>query len=176
MADLQKLARRVASGEIEAFDALVVATQGSLLKLAARIVGDVDEAEDILQGAYLRAFDALTGGAFDGRARVETWLHSIVVNGARDAYRVRKRRDVRLSDMALSDRVGPETALARVALRELADLLEGLPEEQRTALVLKEVEGMTSSEVAKTLGISEGAVEQRLVRARQTLRERMQHE
>jgi RNA polymerase sigma-70 factor (ECF subfamily) len=93
------------------------------------------------------------------------------VNAALDARRKRKRdASEPLDDAAIGER--GSTAEEVVALRELAAWLDELPDDQRTALLLKSVEGMSSAEVAEVLGCSEGAVEQRLVRARATLRER----
>jgi len=118
----------------------------------------------------MKAYQAIVAGQFDRRSRVETWLYRIVVNATIDAKRKRRRRATdELSDVAVE---GGTSAEATVALRELADWLGELPEEQQAALLLKSVEGMSSAEIAKILECSEGAVEQRLVRARATLRER----
>src|SRR5262249_31773929 len=142
----------------------------------ARITGDLAEAEDVLQEAFLRAFDALRNGRFDRRAGVETWLYRIVANASLDAVRARRRRHARVEldpegngDAATDD--GGRLA-ARAALRELSEWLAELPPDQRTAIVLKEVEGLSSSEVAEIMKSSVGAVEQRLVRARAALRRR----
>jgi RNA polymerase sigma-70 factor (ECF subfamily) len=142
---------------------------GSLVRLAARITGTQAEAEDVVQEAYIRAYRAIQAGRFDERSRVETWMHRIVVNAAIDHVRSRKPRVV--ADVALAaEPSDPSRAESVVALRELDDWLSGLPPEQRAAIVLKSVEGWTSAEIAQALGCSEGAVEQKLVRARNALR------
>lgn len=171
---LSAAVRRVEGGDHAAFADIVVATTPRLYRLAARIMADAGDAEDVLQDAYLRAFDALVAGRFDGRAGIETWMYRIVANTALDALRARRRRRKRVeiddtAEIAVDDagRLG-----ARAALRELAGVLEDLPAEQRTALVLKEIEGLSSNEVAEVMRCSVGAVEQRLVRARVTLRRR----
>lgn len=174
----RELARRARNGDDTAFQALVVATTPKLFRVAARIVGDAAEAEDVLQDAYLRAFDALSSGRFDEQSSVETWLYRIVANAALDALRARKRRrartEVELADEASTVNDEPRI-LARRALQELDQWLSELPEEQRMAIVLKELEGLSSNEVAAMMKCSVGAVEQKLVRARVTLRQRSEN-
>jgi len=186
---IQAACEAVAAGDAAAFSRVVEATSGRLFRLAARMVGDVGEAEDVLQDAYVRAFDALRSGRFDGRSSPETWLYRVVTNAALDAMRARKRR--RWWGLGGGKRPGPaaeegeadmadaaeqvssaERLAAREALRELSAWMADLPEEQRTALILKELEGLPTSEVATIMGSSVGAVEQRLVRARAALRRR----
>lgn len=173
---LEDAFKRVISGDRAAFNQIVEETTPRLFRLTARIVGDLSEAEDVLQEAYVRAFDALTAGRFDGRSGAYTWLYRIVTNASLDAMRARKRRRARIDSEASNDVeeavATNERLQARAALRELEELLEGLPPDQRTAIVLKEVEGLSSAEVADAMGSSVGAVEQRLVRARATLRAR----
>jgi RNA polymerase sigma-70 factor, ECF subfamily len=165
---------RVLQGEESAFDEIVEATSARLVRLAARLMGSVEEGEDIVQEAYLRAYRSLVDGSFDGRSRVQTWLGRIVTNAAIDALRSRRRREER--DVALGSAPnwgdGASLAEARVALAELDGWLGELPAEQRIALTLKAVEGMSSGEIADSMGTSEGAVEQLLVRARTALRKR----
>lgn len=156
---------------------IVRETAPRLYRLAARLTGDPSEAEDVLQESYVRACTQLAGRGFEGRSSTETWLHRIVVNAALDVLRSRRRRSARESRGAPVDEVlDPSSSLeARAALRELSGWLEDLPPEQRVALVLKELEGRSAAEIASLLGCSEGAVEQRLVRARAFLRERRKH-
>jgi RNA polymerase sigma-70 factor (ECF subfamily) len=173
-----EMTRHKGTADAGAFQALVAATAPKLLRVAARILGDIDEAEDVLQEAYLRAFDALAAGRFDEKCAVETWMYRIVANAALDALRARKRRrtqadgDVGDSDASVNDE---PRLLARRALVELDRWLAALPNEQRTAIVLKELEGLSSNEVAAIMKCSVGAVEQRLVRARTALRQRIEN-
>ena len=175
MSDLEAAVRRVVRGEHAAFADIVHATSARLVRLAARMTGNMADAEEIVQEAYVKAYRALSEGRFDRRSSVETWLYRIVANAAIDAMRERARRpeprDL-VGDVSLEQASGPEEAEARLALRELADFMQDLPPDQRAALVLKSLEGLTSPEIAKVTGSSEGAVEQRLVRARAALRER----
>ncbi len=167
--------RRMESGDREAFAAFVQATSARLVRLAARILGDVAEAEDVVQDAYCRAFDALRARRFDGRAELSTWLHRIVINGALDHLRRRRTRSQPQPPAPLV-LDGAEALEARAALELLARWMAELPPKQRVALVLKELEGLSSAEIASALACSEGAVEQHLVRARATLRERRSRE
>ncbi len=170
--DLSLVARRVRSGDTAAFRALVEHTQGDLFRLAARLLGSAADADEVLQDAYMKAYRALCDGKFDGRAGVRTWLYRVVTNTALDALRrraVRPAGDDAELETAVDSAPGAD---AQMALAELARWLDELPLEQRAALVLCGFEGLTNREASAVLGISEGAVEQRLVRARATLRER----
>jgi RNA polymerase sigma-70 factor (ECF subfamily) len=151
----------------------VESTGAGLVRYAARIVGSVADAEDAVQEGYVKAYDALVAGRFDGRSSLKTWLYRIVTRTAIDLRRSRTLREK--SDAALSPGVldGARAADAHVALGELEDLLEGLPDEQRSALVLRTMEGFTNREIGEILGCSEGAIEQRLVRARTALKQRV---
>jgi RNA polymerase sigma-70 factor, ECF subfamily len=169
VSDLEEAAQRVAAGDRSAFEAIVRSTQQPLLRTAARVLGSREEALDVLQDAYLRAFGALLDGSFDGRARVSSWLYRVVMNASLDALRARRRRPT--VPMADSEpEAGGNGTEARAALGELGRMLDLLPEDQRAALVLRELEGLSNAEVAEVLETTEGAIEQRLIRARATLR------
>lgn len=174
--ELDEAVQRVARGERAAFGRVVELSTPRLFRLAARMIGNPEEAEDVLQDAFIRAFDALVDGRFDGRSGAFTWLYRVVTNASLDAMRSRKRRRARFEPEGETEPAAPivtdDHLGARAALRELDVWLADLPEDQRAALVLKEVEGMTTQEVAEVTGSSVGAVEQRLVRARATLRKR----
>jgi RNA polymerase sigma-70 factor (ECF subfamily) len=169
--NLIEAVERVRSGDTAAFQRIVDGTSEKLVRLAARMLGNVVDAEDVVQEAYVKAYRALTTGEFDGRANVSTWLYRIVTNQAIDAMRGRARRPkpTDTADEFTSDLASAEQKLA---LAELSDWMSELPPDQRATLVLKAVEGMTSPEIAEVLQCSEGAVEQRLVRARAALRKR----
>jgi RNA polymerase sigma-70 factor (ECF subfamily) len=163
---------RVLAGDASAFQEIVAATSPTLVRLSARMMGNISDGEDVMQEAYVKAYRGLLDGRFDGRAQFGTWLRRIVVNSAIDAMRARARApqpSAELDDVGVDDAASAET---RLALREISDWLGALPADQRAALVLKSIEGHTSAEIAELMGCSEGAVEQRLVRARATLRQR----
>jgi RNA polymerase sigma-70 factor (ECF subfamily) len=169
--DLEKCAAAVSDGDPSAFPSLVAATQERLVRMSARLLGSVPDAEDAVQEAYLRAYRALVARKFDGRSSVTTWLHRIVLNATLDAKRAGKRGAAALPEEGLESGVSDAASTeARVALRELAGWLGALPEEQQVVVVLKAVEELSAAEIAAILQCSEGAVEQRLVRARAALR------
>jgi RNA polymerase sigma-70 factor, ECF subfamily len=167
---LDEAARRVQTGDTQAFQQIVEATSAELVRLGARMTGSVADAEDVVQDAYVKAYRSLVEGGFDQRSSVRTWLYRIVTNASIDALRARGRGAKPTADVADtvadSSRSPFGSAEAHVALGELADWLSELPPDQRAAIVLKAVEGFSSAEVARILECSEGAVEQRLVRAR----------
>lgn len=160
------------AGDTEAFRLIVEGCSTRLTRLGARMLGNVTDAEDLVQEALLRAHRALMDKQFDGRSSVETWLYRIVSNLAVDQLRAKKRRgpSVEATDEMLSD--DGNTAEARLALRELDELLIELSPEQRVALVLSAIEGCSNAEIATMMNTSEGSVEQRLVRARAALRQK----
>ncbi|MFZ5892618.1 MAG: RNA polymerase sigma factor [Myxococcota bacterium] len=167
--DLDEAASRFVAGDASAFQFIVENTIDALVRLGARMMGSVSDGEDVVQEAYLKAYRGLAEGRFDQRARLRTWLGRIVVNTAIDALRARKRAPLASRDL-LESPDASASAETRVALAELDAWLDGLPPDQRAAIVLKSIEGYTSAEVAEILECSEGAVEQRLVRARANLR------
>lgn len=164
-------AARALSTDARALEALVESTGPGLVRYAARILGSIADAEDAVQESYVKAYDALVLGRFDGRSSLKTWLYRIVTRTAIDLRRSRGRRERPLGDVLPEGSIdGMAGADAHVALRELEELFEGLPDEQRSALMLQAMEGFTNREIGEILECSEGAVEQRLMRARATLR------
>jgi len=170
---LENAADRVTKGDLEAFREIVQATSDQLVRVAARVIGDMAEAEDVVQESYISAYQALTQGQFDRRSHLPAWLRRIVINRAIDALRSRRRRP-RLDDSIEASWDGAASIDSRMALAELGDWMNELVPEQRVTLVLSVFEGMSNLEIAQAMGCSEGAVEQRLVRARVALRQRSQ--
>lgn len=158
---------------LPSFEQLVAETSADLYRLALRLTGDPAAASDVLQTTYLRAFEGLRAGTFRGECKLETWLYRIVMHAAFDARRADRRRDL-LHQAARCDDAAPERLEATVELSELRSALATLPEEQRSALVLKELHGLTGRQTAEVMERSEGAVEQLLVRARAELRRRFE--
>jgi RNA polymerase sigma-70 factor (ECF subfamily) len=171
--ELEEAARQVAHGNAAAFKRIVDATSAPLVRLGARMLGNVSDAEDVVQEAYVKAYRALVAGQFDARSSVKTWLYRIVTHSAIDASRARARQPLLTDSLeGNGDWGGLAQADARLALAELTDWLGALPPDQRAAITLKAVEGFSSAETAAILETTEGAVEQLLVRARSALRER----
>jgi RNA polymerase sigma-70 factor (ECF subfamily) len=169
---LRDAAQRVVRGDAAAFRHIVEQTSDRLVRLALRILGDRSEAEDVVQEAFVNAHRALSQNRFDFRAGIETWLYRVVTHAAVDAARGRARRQRLVEKLDVATPSAEFDIEAHLALQRLSDWLGQLPKEQAEALVLKAVEGLSSAEVAQILQCSEGAVEQRLVRARATLRQR----
>lgn len=167
--ELDDLVARIRRGDPGGFRRLVDRTAAPLVRVVARLVGDVPRAEELVQDSYLKAYRAMIDGSFDHRASVRTWLYRIAVNAAIDE--LRRPRPVIL---APADAPAGDHTDARLALREVAGWMDELPPEQRAALVLSALEGRSNREIAELLGCSEGAVEQRLVRARATLRRKQE--
>jgi RNA polymerase sigma-70 factor (ECF subfamily) len=166
-ADRALLAAHVA-GDREAFGLLVARHQSRLWAVALRTLGDREEAADALQDALVHAYRA--AGSYRGEARVTTWLHRVVVNACLDRVR---RRTVRAT-VALSEHRGevpdPRDALGdRETALELEAALAALPVEQRTAILLVDVQGLSVAEAAAVLGVATGTVKSRCSRGRARL-------
>ena len=180
--DIQIVAQ-VLEGNTEAFSALVQRHRERVYHTAYSLVGDLDEADDLAQEAFLKAFRALR--RFRGQSLFFTWLHRIAVNCCLDHLKSKHRRSfVSLEDYR-EDWDAPlawvgrsEKSDVRVERRELQELLEralgDLSEGYRVTFVLRELEGLTYEEIAELLGCSIGTVKSRLFRGRAKLREILQ--
>lgn len=174
------LIERCTAGEEGACAELVAAHQRMVFSLALHLLGDRDEALDLSQEVFLRVFRTLA--RFRGQSALRTWIYRIVINQARNRQRWWRRRH-RSSQVSLDEHLtqfGDLEAKSEVpadrlvASKETASkiwqALERLPFDQRTALVLREVDGLRYEEIAFSLGVAVGTVKSRLTRARQTLR------
>ena len=181
-ADAELLAR-LRAGEESAFAELLALHGGRLLATARRLLRQDADAQDAVQEAFLSAFRALDG--FDGRAGLGTWLHRIVVNAC--LLRIRKRDrhpEPTLDDLLPTyDSTGhyttrqaswadtpPEISQRAEVRRLVRETIDELPEGARTALVLRDVEGLSTADVAVALGIESGAARVRIHRGRQLLK------
>ena len=168
----QLLLRFREQGSLRAFDELVRRTESRVRAVALAILRDRSEAEDAAQEAYLRAFRRAS--SYRGDGPVGAWLCRIAVRAAHDALR-RAGRQRRITELAAPTEGGEEgfrTGDAADALRhrvELEAILRTLPDEEREALVLKEVAGMTYREIAESCRIPLGTVQSRIHRARRRL-------
>ncbi len=159
-----------------AFKDWVQHTQAGSLRFARRMLGQDADAADLVQESYVRAYIALRRGQFRGDAsRLDPWLRRILLRACLDALRTRRRR--REEVVADFDEApAPSTASATVDRQDLERALRDLPAEQRTAFVLREIEGYSLRETAEELSCSVGAVEQRVLRAWAGLRRRLHRE
>lgn len=165
----------IRSGDEAAFDTLVERKTGPLLHLAYRIVGDREEAKDLVQLALLRAWEHRD--RFNPRWSANTWLYRITTNLGIDYLRARSTRRQKaepvrhhLRSVHSRPEAGFESVMAREVLAILRDLATDLSLRQRKAFWLREVEGMSSREVSEVLGCSESTVRNHLFAARVKLR------
>ncbi|GAB4528313.1 MAG: sigma-70 family RNA polymerase sigma factor [Anaerolineae bacterium] len=176
--------KRLQAGDPFAFAQFVEENQGQIYNLALRMLGDPQEAEDVLQETFLSAYKALPD--FEGRSSLSTWLYRIASNAC--LMRLRKKRpDVVSVDEPLALEDGdnvprqlvdwsqlPEDELLSNELRqEMDQAVSELPEALRVVFILRDLEGLSTAETAEVLELSEGAVKTRLHRARLWLRERL---
>jgi RNA polymerase sigma-70 factor (ECF subfamily) len=178
------LVARCAEGDEAACAELVAEHQRMVFQLAFHLLGNRDEALDLSQDVFMRVFRTLP--QFRGQSQLRTWIYRIVVNQARNRQRWWRRRH-RASLVSLDQHLeahgeptsGPEdvpdNVLAQKRLAEqLGQALDGLPFDQRTVVVLREIDGLSYDEIAYSLGVTLGTVKSRLTRARRALREVLQ--
>jgi RNA polymerase sigma-70 factor (ECF subfamily) len=174
---------RLRAREDLAFEALTRALAPALLRVARRITGDEADAHDVLQEGLLSAFKAID--SFTGQSRISTWLYRIVVNCALRSRQRRRRTAVDIGELLpVFDDSGHHVdgplawraqELSSPVEREeeqrlVREAIDRLPDTHRTVLMLRDIEGLDTSEAAEMLEISPGAVKVRLHRARQALR------
>jgi RNA polymerase sigma-70 factor (ECF subfamily) len=172
----EELVAAVQGGDSAAFDVLVRRWDRKIQGAAFRVLGSDDEARDVSQEAFLKAFRGMRG--FKREARFSSWLYQIAMNLCRDRLRRRRGREhVSLDDVvdsgepALRQRPAAlETLQARDVERAVAAAVDALSDEQREVVVLKEYEGLTFPEIANVLGVPLSTVKTRLYRALGQLR------
>ena len=181
--DLQ-LAEHVASRDAGAVRLVTERNNRRLFRAAWSILKNREDAEDAVQTAYLRGFDAIRG--FEGKSSLSTWLTRIVINEALGRERARKRRKAHLESDSIvfiddyreklmrgsAAGASPDGAFAKAQIRQMLEAaIARLPDQFRLVFVLREVEGLSVAEVAETLGIPEATVKTRHLRARRRLQE-----
>lgn len=174
-----ELVRRVQRGERGAFDLLVLRYQHKVVKLVARLLRDPAEAEDVAQEAFVKAYRAI--GSFRGDSAFYTWLYRIAVNTARNTMASRQRRPVDYeADLSESQQSAVESRMRDLDTPEAAALtdeihrtvnraVEDLPEDLRTAIILREIEGLSYEEIAEAMDCPVGTVRSRIFRAREAI-------
>ncbi len=179
----QMLVERVQKGDKTAFDLLIRKYQHRIVSLVSRYVPDGAEAQDVAQEAFIKAYRAI--GKFRGDSAFYTWLYRIAINTAKNWLVARNRRppasdidanDAEQYDMdsRLKDRGTPENELMREEVeRTVYDAIAELPEDLRTAIMLREIEGMSYEEIATTMECPIGTVRSRIFRAREAIDEKL---
>ena len=185
--DEQRLIRLGLKGNQAALEALFARHSGALYQSALKLLGNPEDAEDALQEGMLSAFKNLR--RFEGRSKFSSWLTRIVINAA--LMRLRSQRahqtvsadqplgeaEVTLAEQLADPAPDPERLYARKELRRLLDRnLTELPPDMRTAVLLRDIEGLSTQEAAEALGVPENTLKSRLHRARLQLAEQIQSE
>lgn len=178
----QELVRRAKAGDQDAFSQLVEANQNKIYTLAVRMTGNPEDGADLAQEAFLRAWRTLP--SFQEESSFSTWLYRLTSNLCIDFLRREKRRKTAVTTLSLDSdeddapppevpdhRFTPESELERKELRSAVERgLSQLSDEHRQVLVLREMEGLSYTEIAAHLGLEEGTVKSRIARARLALR------
>ena len=175
----EDLVLRVQRGDKSAFDFLVIKYQHRIIQLVNRYVKDPSEAQDVAQEAFIKAYRAL--GNFRGDSAFYTWLYRIAINTAKNYLVSRSRRNsdyqVDIQDAEVFENApqlqGMETPERQLLNQEIVDTIQEaidkLPEDMRTAIMLREFEGMSYEEIAETMECPVGTVRSRIFRAREAI-------
>ena len=178
------LVHRAQKGDYRAFDLLILKYQARVITLANKFVNDKQIAEDIAQESFIKVYKSI--GSFRGESAFFTWLYRVAVNTAKNYLSSKKRKkEMLVSDITDSDTTdplsaltteSPEDILAANNLREIILKSFGdLPEEIRTALSLREFEGLSYQEISKILDCPVGTVRSRIFRGREQIQEAINH-
>jgi RNA polymerase sigma-70 factor (ECF subfamily) len=180
----EELVARTVSGDVDSFNQLIVRWERPIYALAYRVLGHEEDARDVCQDTFLRAYRALPG--FKGQAKFSSWLYRIALNLCRDWIRRQRRAPVTQipedTDPAeLSTSAEPAESIEDlVERREMSALVEqamrSLSEEQRTAIILKEYHGMTFQEIADMQGCPLSTVKTRLYQGLSILRRQLERQ
>ena len=174
-----QLVERVKRGEKAAFDLLVIKYQSRIINLVSRFVRNPDDAMDVAQEAFLKAYRALPN--FRGDSAFYTWLYRIAVNTAKNYLAVQSRRPQQIDqgieeieqiegNTALKEQATPERLLLTDEIQAtVIDAINKLPEDLQTAIMLREVEGLSYEEIAAVMDCPIGTVRSRIFRAREAV-------
>ncbi len=180
----QRLVARVQQGDKRAFDLLVLKYQQRIASVISRYLRDQDEVADVTQEAFIKAYRALAN--FRGDAQFYTWLYRIAINTAKNHLVAKSRRppntDKDINDGEFSENSvvleaedEPEALLARDQLHAvILAAVDDLQEDLRTALMLREFDGLSYEEIAEVMACPVGTVRSRIFRARETIEKKMQ--
>ena len=175
----KEIIERVKSGEKEAYDLLVLKYQQRVINLISRFVKNHSDALDVSQETFIKAYRALPN--FRGESAFYTWLYRIAVNTAKNHLTVQSRKitksDYDVADieqiegnMSLTEQTTPESLLAKDELQEtILKTIENLPEDLKSAIMLREIEGLSYEGIAEVMECPVGTVRSRIFRAREMI-------
>lgn len=175
----QQLVLRVQKGDKHAFDLLVIKYQHKILSIISRYIKDGSEMQDVAQEAFIKAYRAI--GNFRGDSAFYTWIYRIAINTAKNHLVSRGRRppatDVDAEEAeyfaggeSMRDLSSPENQLMKDQLEQTVNkAINDLPEDLRTAVTLREMEGLSYEEIAEVMGCPVGTVRSRIFRAREAI-------
>lgn len=159
---------RAQGGDVDAFEIIYRAHAPAIRALCARMCGDAEEADELVQDAFVRAWEKLEG--FRGQSSLATWLHRLAVNVVLEKWRSAKRHAMRMIDDPDDDAFGAVAAGADPDVEmDLAAAMKKLPAGSRTVFVLHDIEGYSHDEIATMTGIAAGTSRTQLFRARRAL-------
>jgi RNA polymerase sigma-70 factor, ECF subfamily len=182
-----QLVERIKAGDRHAFELLVTKYERRVLRLLSRFIRDQAEMEDVAQETFIKAYRALP--QFRGESAFYTWLYRIAVNTAKNYLATQGRRPVNMSqlqsadadegeffdaDDVVEDTNTPDAVLhSRQVAETVNSAIEALPPDLRTAITLREIEGLSYEEIAEAMNCPIGTVRSRIFRAREAIAERL---
>jgi RNA polymerase sigma-70 factor (ECF subfamily) len=180
----EELVARAQGGDVDSFNQLILRWERPIYALAYRVIGREEDARDVSQEAFLRAFRALPG--FKGQAKFSSWLYRIALNLCRDWIRKQRRAAVQqmpegVDPVEMAGEAGPAESIEDLVARKELSAVVGeamalLPEEQRTAIILKEYHGMTFQEIADLQGCPLSTVKTRLYQGLTVVRRHLEQQ
>jgi len=175
----KEIIERVKNGDKKAYDLLVLKYQQRVINLISRFVKNYADALDISQETFIKAYKALPN--FRGESAFYTWLYRIAVNTAKNHLTVQSRKITKSDydvaeieqiegNMTLTEQTTPENLLIKDELQEtILNTIENLPEDLKSAIMLREIEGLSYEEIATVMECPVGTVRSRIFRARETI-------
>ena len=181
----QQLVERAQRGDKQAFDLLVIKYQRKLARLLSQFIRDAAEVEDVAQETFIKAYRSLS--TFRGESAFYTWLYRIGINAAKNFLVAQGRRASTTNEFDIEDAENfeegsqlrelntPESELmSRQIAQTIHQTLQELPEELRTAITLREIEGLSYEEIANIMSCPTGTVRSRIFRAREAIADKLQ--